>query len=155
MDKPLYVIEPFKQGMDSWLIFSIAIAVLSAMGYYYFKQNKTLDYNRRNIMTMLFSFFAVIALGVVGLKLYSKWRIQPVEIYNNRIKTPYGEAPLSNIIDFYIKMERKEKPMQVNMAQDSAHYFFIIERNSKTHVLSEGDYPIKEVMDKLNDVMGY
>ena len=102
---------------------------------------------------MILGFFAVIAFGTTVFRLYSKWRLQPIEIYNNYIKTPYGDAPLSNILDSYIKLEIKYKPMQSNIAQDSAHYLFIIERNSKTHVLSEGDYPIKEVLDKLNETM--
>ena len=153
MEKPLYVIEPFKHGADFWLIFSISIAALSLAGAYYFYKNKSLDYNRRNIMVMILGFFAVISFGTTVFRLYSKWRLQPIEIYNNYIKTPYGDAPLSNILDSYIKLEIKYKPMQSNIAQDSAHYLFIIERNSKTHVLSEGDYPIKEVLDKLNETM--
>ena len=153
MEKPLYVIEPFKHGADFWLIFSISIAALSLAGAYYFYKNKSLDYNRRNIMVMILGFFAVISFGTTVFRLYSKWRLQPIEIYNNYIKTPYGDASLSNILDSYIKLEIKYKPMQSNIAQDSAHYLFIIERNNKTHVLSEGDYPIKEVLDKLNETM--
>ena len=153
MEKPIYIIEPFKHGADLWLIFSISIVALSLAGAYYFYKHKTLDYNRRNIMVMILGFFAVIAFGTTVFRLYSKWRLQPIEIYNNHIKTPYGDAPLSNILDSYIKLEVKYKPMQSNIAQDSAHYLFIIERNSKTHVLSEGDYPIKEVLDKLNETM--
>ena len=153
MEKPLYVIEPFKHGADFWLIFSISIVVLSLVGACYFRKNKSLDYNRRNIMVMILGFFAVISFCTTVFRLYSKWRLQPIEIYNNRIKTPYGDAPLSNILDSYIKLEIKYKPMQAGIAQDSAHYLFIIERSNKTHVLSEGDYPIIEVLDKLNETM--
>ena len=153
MEKPLYVIEPFKHGADFWLIFSICIVVLSLIGVYYFYKNKSLDYNRRNIMVMILGFFAAISFGTTVFRLYSKWRLQPIEIYSNYIKTPYGDASLNNILDSYIKLEIKYKPMQAGIAQDSAHYLFIIERNNKTHVLSEGDYPIIEVLDKLNETM--
>lgn len=155
MDKPLYIIEPYQHGTDFWLVTTLLIAALSFVGTLYFRRNTKMEYNRRNSVAMILSFFAVIALGVSAMRFYSKWKIQPIEIYNNRIKTPYGEAPLSNVIDFYIKLEKKYKPMQTEIVQDSAHYFFLIERNNKTHVLSEGDYPIKEVLDKLNETMGY
>lgn len=155
MDKPLFVIEPYKHGLDFWLIFSLGIALFSFLGMLYFKKLKTIEYNRRNSIAMILSFFGVIALGVSVMRLYSSWRIQPIEIYNNRIKTPYGEAPLSNVLDFYIKLEKKYKPMQTDVVQDSAHYFFLIERNNKTHVLSEGDYPIRDVLEKLNEAMGH
>lgn len=153
MEKPLYIIEPFQHGLDFWLISSITIAILSLLGAYYFNRSKKLDYNRRNIMVMILGFFTVIAFGTTTFRLYSKWRLQPVEIHSDRIKTPYGEAPLSNILDFYIKLEVKQKPMQSGVVESSAHYLFIIERNNKTHVLSEGDYPIKDILDKMNEVM--
>lgn len=153
MEKPLYVIEPFQHGLDFWLISSIAITILSLLGAYYFNRSTKLDYNRRNILVMILGFFAVIAFGTIIFRLYSKWRLQPVEIYGNRIKTPYGETRLDNILDSYIKLETKQKPMQSGAIEDSAHYLFIIERNNKTHVLSEGDYPIREIIDRLNEVM--
>ena len=155
MDKPLHIIEPYKHGMDGWLILTFGFFALSIAVMYYYNKNKKLDYNRRNIIVMLSGFIAAIAFMSGGFRLYSKWRLQPIEVSVNHIKTPYGKAPLNNLLDYYIKLEKRYKPMQADIIQDSAYYFFLIERNNKTHVLSEGDYPIREVLDKLNEVMGY
>ncbi len=155
MNKPLYIIEPHKHGTDGWLILTFCIVAISLWGMYYLNKNKALDYNRRNIIVMILGFFAAIAFMSGGFRLYSTWRLQPIEISVNSIKTPYGSAPLNNIADYYIKLEKRFKPMQADIIQDSAYYFFLIERNNKTHVLSEGDYPIREVLDKLNEAMGY
>lgn len=153
MDKPLYTIKPYEQGIDNWLLLTLVIFLISLSGAYYFNKNKSLDYNRRNIMVMILSFFALIAFMTSGFRLYSKWRLKPIEMYSNRIKTPYGSAPLSNVLDYYIKLEKRYKPMQTEVVKDSAFYFFLIERNNKTHVLSEGDYPIYEVLDNMNKLM--
>ena len=102
---------------------------------------------------MVLTFIGVIALGTSAMKLYSQYRLKPVEIYSNRIVTPYGATPLSNVSDYYIKLEKTFKPLQTDVVRDSARYFFLIEKNDKTHVLSEGDYPIYGILDSLNKVM--
>ena len=155
MDKPIYIFEPFKQDIDGWLVLTSIVLALAIFGILYFKNNKKMEYNRRNALLMVFSFVTIIATATGAFRLYSKWRLKPVEIYVNKIVTPYGTAPFKNIRDFYIKLERRYKPMQENEISDSAHYFFILERNDKGHVLSEGDYPIDSILAKLNDAMGY
>ena len=153
MDKPLYSFASINQGLNGWLIAPLLIAALCLAGILYFRKNTTLDYNRRNIIVMVLSFIGIIGVGTAAMKLYSQWRLKPVEIYTNRIVTPYGETPLSNISDFYIKLENKYKPLRTDIVLDSAHYFFLIEKNEKTHVLSQGDYPIYDILDNLNRVI--
>jgi hypothetical protein len=155
MDKPLHTFAAYKNTYDAWVIVPLIIAGICAFTIWYFNKKSNLDYTRRNIMVMLLSFFTIIALSTVGMKLYAYWRLQPVQIFNNRIVTPYGETPLSNVADFYVKLEKTYKPMQTEVVRDSARYFFLIEKNDKTHVLSEGDYPIYDILDKMNNVMGY
>jgi hypothetical protein len=155
MDKPLHSFAAYKNTYDAWVIAPLVIAGICALGIWYFNKKSNLDYTRRNIMVMILGFFTIIALSTVGMKLYAFWRLQPVQIFNNRIITPYGETPLSNVADFYVKLEKTYKPMQTEVVRDSARYFFLIEKNDKTHVLSEGDYPIYDILDKMNDVMGY
>jgi hypothetical protein len=155
MDTPLHTFNAIKSPLDAWLVAPFLIALACGLAILYVRKNTTLDYNRRNILVMMLGFFTVIALVSFGMKAYSYWRLKPVQIFSNRITTPYGEAPLSNVADFYIKLENTYKPMQSEIVRDSARYFFLIEKNEKTHVLSEGDYPIYEILDKMNERMGY
>jgi hydrogenase maturation factor len=155
MDTPLHSFSATKSLLDIWLIAPILTALACGMVILYVQKNTTLDYNRRNIVVMVFGFFTVIALGTATLKAYSYWRLKPVQIFTNHIITPYGETPLSNVSDFYIKLEKTYKPMQTDVVRDSARYFFLIEKNDKTHVLSEGDYPIYDILEQMNTVMGY
>ncbi|MBL7818398.1 MAG: hypothetical protein JNL70_25530 [Saprospiraceae bacterium] len=155
MDKPLYSFEPFKQTTDWVLVLTIGIVLLMLLVGLWVKKKSTLDTNRRSMLMMIFFFIGTIAAGTTFFRLFSMWKLKPVSIYNNRIETPYGAAPFNNIRDFYIKLERHYKPMNPNEIQDSARYFFLLERNDKTHVLSEGDYPVDSILVKLNEAMGY
>ena len=155
MDTPLHTFNAIKTLFDAWLVAPFLIALLCGFAILHVRKNTTLDYNRRNILVMILGFFTIIALSTLVMKGYSYWRLKPVQIFSNHIITPYGDAPFSNVADFYIKLENTYKPMQAEVVRDSARYFFLIEKNDKTHVLSEGDYPIYDILDKMNEVMGY
>jgi hypothetical protein len=122
---------------------------------FYLNKNAQIDAARRNVLILVLGLICLVVVSTFGFKLLSLWKLQSVKIYNTKIETPYGSTPLSNVKDFYIKLERKYKSLQPDKAVDSARYFFLIERHDKTHVLSEGDYPIDSILSKLNQVMGY
>jgi hypothetical protein len=155
MDKPLYTFEPFKHATDWVLIGTAFLVTLMLLIAYLVKTRANLDVNRRNIVNMVCFFIGIIAAGTAAFRLISLWKLKPVQIYSNRIETPYGTAQLNNISDFYVKIERRTKPMNPSAVTDSSRYFFLIERSDKTHVLSEGDYQVDSILAKLNDVMGY
>lgn len=155
MDKPLYIFEPIKQATDWVLVLTFAVVTFMLLVAYWVIKYTKLDTNRRNIVIMLCFFVGIIAAGTAAFRLISMWKLKPVQIFADRVETPYGTARLNNIRDFYIKLERHYKPMNPNEVKDSARYFFILERNDKTHVLSEGDYQVDSILAKMNDVMGY
>ncbi len=151
MDKPLHTFEPYSASTDFWLIFLSTVFFLCLLGIFLIKKTR-LDAPRRAVVSMILSFIAVILAGFVGLRVYSSFKLSPVKIYINRIETPYGEANFREVRDFYIKQERKYKPMNPNEVTDSTRYFFLFERSDKTHVLSEGDYLIDSILAKMNEV---
>ena len=155
MDKLLYTFEALKHATDWVLVLTSCVVILMALMSFVVTKYAKLDTNRRNIVVMLCFFIGIIAAGTAAFRLISLWKLKPVQIYVDRIETPYGTARLDNIRDFYVKLERHYKPMNPNEVKDSARYFFLLERNDKTHVLSEGDYQVDSILAKLNDVMGY
>ncbi len=155
MDKPLHIFEPTKTFLDSWFIGSALALILLIFVWFWLKNTQKLDKNRRAVVSLLLGMGSLVAGFSLAVKLFSYVRLQPVAIYNNRIETPYGAADYRNVRDFYIKIERKYKPMQPNVVTDSSRYFFVLERSDKTHVLSEGDYPIDTILVKMNEIMGY
>ena len=155
MDKPLYSFEPLKQSTDWVLVLTFSVVILMLLAAYAVSKYGKLDTNRRNIVIMVCFFVGVVAMGTALFRLMSLWKLKPVQIFSDRIETPYGTAPLKNVRDFYVKIERHYKPINPTVVSDSARYFFLLERDDKTHVLSEGDYPVDSILAKLNDVMGY
>jgi hypothetical protein len=155
MDKPLYIFHPLEQSVDKVLYLSLSVLVLSFSAGYYFGVLSKMERNRRLSALMIVFFIGAIAAGTTGFRLFSKARIRPIQLFTNRIETPYGIVSLTNIRDYYIKLERHFQTMNPTVVRDSARYFFLLERSDKTHVLSEGDYPIDSILVKMNELMGY
>ena len=154
METPLYTFEAAKTYLDSWLIGSIIVGILG-FGMYFFQEKIPVRQNLRKVVGLAAALIGLVAALALCLKLFSMARLKPVKLYRNSIETPYGTAQLREIKDFYIKKETHYKPMQPNVIADSASYLFILERNDKGHVLSEGDYAIDSILAKMNDLMGY
>jgi hypothetical protein len=150
MDKPLFTFEPYKQSLDVWTIALMGVVAACLMLIYFYVPKIKLDKTRLAVVSMLLGFFAVIASGFVVLRLVSKVKLTEVEIYNNHVKTPYGDVRFQDIDDFYIKIEKKSKILNPNELTDSTRYFFLMEKSRKTHILSEGDYLIDSIFAVYN-----
>ena len=154
METPLYTYEAAKSFLDTWLIGSILVSSLG-FGTYFFQEKLSVEVRLRKVIGLAAALIGLVAVLSMGLKLFSMARLKPVKLYRTSIETPYGTAQLREIKDFYIKKEVHYKPMQPNAISDSARYLFILERDDKGHVLSEGDYAIDSILAKMNDLMGY
>jgi hypothetical protein len=154
METPLYTYEAAKSFLDSWLIGSIIISLVG-FGLYFFQEKIPVEQRLKHVVGLAAALFGLVAVLSLGLKLFSMARLKPVKLYRNSVETPYGTVQWREIKDFYIKKETHYKPMQPNVITDSTRFLFIVERNDKGHVLSEGDYPIDSVLAKMNDLMGY
>ena len=150
MNKPLFTFEPFEQSFDFWTVALMGAVAAGLIFMYFFLPKTKLDKNRRGIVSMLLSFLMVIAGGFIVLRLASKMKLSSVEIYNNHVKTPYGDVRFQDIDDFYIKIEKRSKILDPTELIDSTRYLFIMEKSRKTHVLSEGDYLIDSILAKMN-----
>jgi hypothetical protein len=154
METPLYTYEAAKSFLDSWLIGSIIITLIG-FGLYFFQEKIPVEQRLKNVVGLAAALIGLVAALSLGLKLFSMARLKPVRLYRDGVETPYGTVQWREIKDFYIKKETRHKPMQPDVVTDSTRFLFIVERNDKGHVLSEGDYPIDSVLAKMNDLMGY
>ena len=154
METPLYTYEAAKSYTDIWLVGSLVLGLLGFAAYF-FQEKLPIETRLRKVVGLAAALIGLVAVLSLCLKLFSMARLKPVKLYRTSIETPYGTAQLRDIKDFYIKKEVHYKPMQPNAIADSARYLFILEANDKGHVLSEGDYPIQNILEKMNDLMGY
>jgi hypothetical protein len=154
METPLFTYEAAKSFTDIWLVGSVFLGLVG-FGAYFFQEKLPVEARLKSVVGLAAALIGLVAMLSLCLKLFSMARLKPVKLYRNSVETPYGTAELREIKDFYIKKEVHYKPMQPNAIADSARFLFIVERNDKGHVLSEGDYPIDTILAKMNDLMGY
>ena len=152
-DRVLYSFSAYPHGVDGVGLVSFGLAVLFGLGVYYWLKVSLMEDNRRYLYAMLLGFGALIALGTGLLKVYSLWRLQPIVVYNTRVVTPYGAAVYKNLIDFGIQLEKKTSLINPEVSRDSVRYLMLFEKGGKTHVLSEGDYPIDSIYATLNRIV--
>lgn len=151
-EKCLYVFEPIKLGFDSWLWIPIMIMTFCIIAGVV-AQKKITDKNRRLTLLMVISFAGTISFFTSLSRTYAIWRTQPVKLYTEHLETPFGKTTYFNIKDYFIRLQHEYKPMQPETVRDSTRYLMIIERNDKTHLLSQSDYPIDTILAKMNEVI--
>ncbi len=149
---PLYTFNPLKISFDFYLWIPLFIMLLCIIAGYTAQKNMP-DKNRRLTVLMLLSFVIVIGLCTSASRLYAIYRMKPVKLYTDHIETPFGTTTYFNIKDYFIRLQRDYKPMQSEAIRDSMRYLMIIERNDKTHLLSEGDYKIDSILVKMNEII--
>lgn len=151
MDSPRFVFDAFSPDFGSLIVPSIwgVVAILAALGVRF---TQRIEPKIKNALILPMYFLVVLAVGSWGYRFYSIWRLKPLKIFNDRIETPYGVAKMTEIKDYFIRMDKKYQPFTSERAVDSIRFLFIIERGEKIHALSEGDYPIDSVLSKINTV---
>ena len=152
-EKCLYTFDALKIAFDFWLWMPLGLILLCIFSGYIL-QKQIADKDRRLTTLMILSFVGVISLLTAGSRLYAITRMQPVKLYTEHIETPFGSTTYFNIKDYFIRLQRDYKPMQPDAPRDSMRYLMIIERNDKTHLLSEGDYKIDSIFLKMNEIIG-
>ena len=151
-EKCLYVFEPLKLDFDAWLWIPIIITSLSIISAVVI-HTKIKDKNRRLTLLMVISFAGTIAFFTALSRFYAIWRTEPVKLYTEHLETPFGKTTYFNVKDYFIRLQHEYKPMQPETVRDSTRYLMIIERNDKTHLLSQSDYPIDTILAKMNLIM--
>lgn len=106
----------------------------------------------RKELTLLALLSFIVAMLAGGTALFSKLtstRIGPVTLTAETIETPYGTAQLSELQNAYIEMDQRKSLINPNITTDRVRLLLIIEDDGKTHVLSEANYPVEEILAAL------
>jgi len=135
--------------MDWVLIFLFGLVLVLGLGIYYFLYRSPMEGNMRKLIAMLLGFGLIMALGSGLFRAFSLWKLQPIEIYRDRVVLPSGVALFRNLDDFGLKGTKRTSIADPNLVRDSMRYLMLFEKGGKTHVLSEGDYPIDSIYAKL------
>ena len=156
METPLHSFEPSLNEFNSLTLLFFSLTLIFGIALYFQNKRKVPYYekSRKRVFSMLL-FFGLILFGATGiLNLANTLRLKTVNFYANAIETPQGKISYDDIRSAYIFMD---KPLLMNQNDQPAppqnNRMLIIEEYSrKTHVLSEENYQIEDILKTLKQI---
>jgi len=140
-------------GIDKNVYASLAIMIagLVGIGYLYFK--KSIAHNYRLLGMMLLGFTAVIAFAVAFFSLWTMKKLDDIKITPSIFSNSHVEIPIQKIERYYIKMDQPDKGMFQVSPNQGVHYLILEAEDHMNIILSEINYPIREIKEALDLTM--
>lgn len=105
-------------------------------------------HNQRMMIAMLLFFAFLIGASTAFFTWMRTKRLEPVMIYTDAVVTSFGKVPFEDLGNARIMMDQQNSPFS-NLDRESTRILAILEKDGKTHALSEEDYPIDEILREL------
>jgi hypothetical protein len=150
MGELLYTFEAANSGAYTNFILAIIAAVLGVGGTLYLLRRKVSREQRNlNIVIAMLLFFLFLIGSSTAFFSYMRLRkVGPVDIYEAGMKTPYGRVQFADIRNAEIIIDEEPNVLS-GSAGRRTRILTIIERDGRTHALSEEDYPVQEILGKM------
>jgi len=155
METPLKTFDPYLYGVNLLTIIFLLITLVFAFLLFFQNKRKVPYYEkkRKRLYSMLL-FFGLIIFGVTALlNLFNTWKLKTVKFYSSSIETPQGRINYDDIQSAYIYVDKpvlmNPNPNQKQPTNQNKRLLIIEEYNRKTHVLSEENYSIVEILKML------
>ncbi|MCB0568943.1 MAG: hypothetical protein KDC66_04235 [Phaeodactylibacter sp.] len=151
MENIRYTIEPVSSGSGATILLAalVCLAALAALFALMRRPSSGDQRNRQMLGAMLLFFVLLIGSGTAFFSWLNTRKISDIVIYTDAIETPYGKAPFANIRNAYFKTVNQPSIFDPSGASRQTQMLAIEELNGKAHLLSEENYDIKDVFDKL------
>ena len=157
MESPIQSFEPYLYGINTLTFIFLSLTLLLII-LLFFQNKKKVPYfeKKRKRMYSMLIFFGILICGTTGLlNLVNSFNLKTVKFYSNSIETPQGKINYDDIQSSYIYVDKPLLMSQNNQQASSPkqNRILIIEEYSrKTHVLSEENYQIEEILESLNKI---
>ena len=154
MGNLLYTFEPVNESGSLSILLSALVALLAVGGLVYLLRGQTLklDKNRRLLLAMLCFFVLIISISTGFFSFWSTVKVGKVSIYQNGIETSYGQLLYTEISNIYIHRDKQPSLIDPTKAKKEVR-FLVIEAEDRSHVLSELNYDIKQIIGRLEEAM--
>jgi hypothetical protein len=154
MNEALYTFLP-SQSSDQMAVWgSLIIVVGCAIALFFLLKKKSSgDAYRRQMLLAMLVFFGLIIAATTGF--FSFWSMQktgPVYIFETGISTPYGLTDFKNISRAYIEMNGQQSMISPGSSTQGVRMLFLEETGGKMHVLSEENYKIDEILNRMREL---
>ena len=153
MTEAVHVFQPYLSDSQATFWTGLLTALFSLAGTFMLLKRKSNPENRnfQQLGAMLLFFCFMIGAGMAFFSWWAKRKTGPVRIFTYAIETPYGLATFKNIKNAYMKEETRKSFINPNITTGSYKLLIIEEIDGKTHVLTEGNYDLEEIMKKLKE----
>ncbi len=149
MEEATAVFEPLKT--PGWPLFlSLAGTILTGAGVWLQLRNKSLDRNRRMVLSMLLFFGFLIALFTGAGILVNATRFKKVTVYASGISIGKKDIPFSEMRGYLIREDRSRSWVNPNVVKKTVRSMVIEEKNRKTHLLPEEYYDLPRLIAAMD-----
>lgn len=154
MNEPL-IFEAQRIGLFTNVLLPL-IATLLLIGIAIFINKKEVAYENRNLKKVgeMLSWFGILLL--IGITIFSTlnyMRIDDVTLHKNSIQFSGNDIPFNDISRVYLHQDLQSSHISAQIIKDTTYLLVVQERKGKTHVFSEENYPVKEMVVKINEQM--
>ena len=151
LDQLYKIYESNNHYLDSTMIWSLVLIGIAALAIWFNQKRKVgLDQkNMQNLISMLLGFVILLSLCALIFSKLTSERIGPVRVFPDRIVTNEGVIQASRIKKAYLQESVPNTPFQLNALRDSSLLFIIEEVDGTSHVFTEDNYPIRQMMEDL------
>ena len=98
---------------------------------------------------MLLFFVGMIAVGTSFFTYWTQKKTGPVLIYADAVETSYGKSYFRDVKNASITVAGNKSLVNPNQQRGATRLLLIEQHDGKVHVLSEDDYKIEAILNKL------
>ncbi len=128
---------------------ALVVCLLAAAGTFLLLRTSKGAY--RSLLALLSFILTLLAGGTALFSKLTSEKIGTVRLGQDYLETPYGKTKLEDIRDAYIEMDRRPSLLKPGQGSDRVRLLIILENDGKTHVLSEANYPIQEILQEMRN----
>lgn len=151
MEEILIRFDPLENSSEIAVWAGVAVGIIGfALSVWLFlRKEKGKDRQRNIILAMLLFFLGMIAFGTSFFTFWTQKKTGPVLIYENAIETTFGKSYFQDIKNASITVAGNKSLVNPNQQRGATRLLLIEEHEGKAHVLSEDNYKIEAILNKL------
>ncbi len=151
MEEILIRFDPIENSSEIAVWAGVAVGIIGfALSVWLFlRKEEGKDRQRNIILAMLLFFLGMIALGTSFFTFWTQKKTGPVIIYVDAIETTYGKSFFRDIKNASITVAGNKSLVNPNQQRGATRLLLIEEHEGKAHVLSEENYKIEAILNKL------
>ena len=143
--------EPMQDSsaITLWTGAIVGLVGIGLCAWLLFKKAEGLARQRNIILAMLFFFLSMIALGTSFFTFWTQQKTGPVLIYADAVESSFGKTYFKDLKDASITVAGSKSLVNPNQQRNATRLLLIEQYDGKVHVLSEENYHIETILNKL------